>query len=318
MADLPEHPQREEQGEVMAKRFDVKSTQGRWPSILEALGVEEKTLSRRNVACPFCGGKDRFRFTDHEGMGMWVCNQCGTGNGMQFVQKWENVDFVGAVKRVEALLPTATETVRPARVAPRERLNRIWKAANPVSYDDPVGEYLLTRTVWCEDVSTEIRFAESVPYYEDGVMIRGYNAMVARVRDGNGRPTTLHCTYLDDGAKARVSAPKKVLSAMGDGAAIRLYPATDTVAIAEGIETALAVHQHTEYPVWASISAGGMKGIVLPKSIKEVLIYADNDESFTGQAAAYALAQRMVTEGRRAEVFMPNGVGLDFADEGAW
>jgi putative DNA primase/helicase len=300
------------------KRFDVEATRGRWPSILAELGVDDKTLSKRNAPCPFCGGKDRFRFTDHEGLGLWICNVCGTGNGIQFVERYAKVGFVGATKLIESVLPHSSATVATAKVPPRARLNKLWSMAAQLSADDPVGEYLLTRGVWVDEDLPELRFAESVPYFTEGVVSGHYHAMLARVRDGSGKPTTLHCTYLSGAGKANVPSPKKVMSAMGNGAAIRLFPAEPTLAIAEGIETALAVHLHTGYPVWSAISAGGMKSIVLPESVREVLIYADSDASFTGQAAAYALAQRMVSEGRRAEVFMPCLEGIDFADEGAW
>ena len=50
---------------------------GKWPSILIELGVPPAILDKRNHPCPFCGGKDRFRFTDLEGEGWFYCNQCG-------------------------------------------------------------------------------------------------------------------------------------------------------------------------------------------------------------------------------------------------
>lgn len=44
---------------------------GRWTSILPALGIDSKFLKRRNGPCPMCGGKDRYRFTDLNGLGTW-------------------------------------------------------------------------------------------------------------------------------------------------------------------------------------------------------------------------------------------------------
>lgn len=299
-------------------RFNVELTRNRWPSILAGLGVDEKTLSKRNCPCPFCGGKDRFRFTDFEGLGMWTCNVCGPGNGMQFVQKWSNVDFVGAIHLVEAQLPSATEAAQPKRQPPRHRLNTLWSGASPISDNDPVGEYLLARDVWTDDPLTELRFAENVAYFDEGTVVGKYDAMLARVRDGDGKPTTLHCTYLDGARKAEVRAPKKVLSAMGEGAAIRLFKPTHQLALAEGIETALAVHNHTGLPTWATISAGGMRSIEIPKGVTEVFIYADNDEGYTGQAAAYHLAQRLHAAGLGTAVCVPRSVDMDWADYGAW
>jgi putative DNA primase/helicase len=46
-----------------------------------------------------------------------------------------------------------------------------------------------------------------------------------------------------------------------------------------------------------------------------VSIYADNDESYTGQSAAYTLARRLKAMGIRAQVFIPNAAGKDWADD---
>ncbi|MDO4879526.1 MAG: primase-helicase zinc-binding domain-containing protein, partial [Neisseria sp.] len=40
---------------------------GRWPEIHAALGIPAKLLNtRKHQPCPHCGGKDRFRYTDHK------------------------------------------------------------------------------------------------------------------------------------------------------------------------------------------------------------------------------------------------------------
>jgi len=67
----------------MSERLDVRQiAQGRWKSILTALGADEKTLSGKHTACPLCGGKDRFRFDDKEGRGTYFCSGCGAGDGV--------------------------------------------------------------------------------------------------------------------------------------------------------------------------------------------------------------------------------------------
>jgi len=285
----------------MRKRFDIEQTKNRWPGILEALGVEPKLLSKHNGPCPFCGGKDRFRFTDHEGMGLWVCNQCGTGNGVHFAKKFLDVDFVTAMKKIEEILPSIEIKPEPKRAPPRVMLNRYWNSASPLSaHGDPVADYLINRGVWVWPASSEVRSRKGVTYFDEGRRVGSYDAMIARVRDDQGKPTTLHVTYLSDGKKAAVPSPKKILSEMGSGAHIRLFPAEKVLAVAEGIETALAVRAHTGMAVWAGISAGGLRNLVIPNIVEELHIFADNDaESFTGQAAAYHLANRVATKSKR-------------------
>jgi hypothetical protein len=58
----------------------------------------------------------------------------------------------------------------------------------------------------------------------------------------DGHAITLHRTYLHGGRKAKVRNAKKLLSAGINSAAVRLFQATEELAIAEGVETALSVY----------------------------------------------------------------------------
>ncbi|WP_025322010.1 toprim domain-containing protein [Deferrisoma camini] len=89
------------------------------------------------------------------------------------------------------------------------------------------------------------------------------------------------------------------------GGAVRLFAPADGLAVAEGIETALAVHALTDRPAWAALSAGGVERMVLPTTIREVLVAADNDPSGVGQRAGDALAGRLFREGRKVLVAVP-------------
>jgi putative DNA primase/helicase len=51
-----------------------------------------------------------------------------------------------------------------------------------------------------------------------------------------------------------------------------------------------------------------------PAGIEEVLICADNDASYTGQSAAFSLARRLVRDGLKAEVVIPENINTDWAD----
>jgi putative DNA primase/helicase len=114
-----------------------------------------------------------------------------------------------------------------------------------------------------------------------------------------------------DGQKAPVSSPKKSLppifpGAM-NGAAVRLFPAKNSLCITEGIETALAVRcMRPSFPVWATLTAGGMKELRLPAEICDVHIFADHDESGAGREAALYLKDRLLKEGRQVTVHCPS------------
>jgi hypothetical protein len=89
-----------------------------------------------------------------------------------------------------------------------------------------------------------------------------------------------------------------VLSAGINGAAVRLFEATEELAISEGIETGIALHLATGKPVWAGLNAGNLEKLWLPDTVRKVCIYADNDADgdFAGQAFAFALARRLKRE----------------------
>ena len=143
--------------------------------------------------------------------------------------------------------------------------------------------------------------------------------MLAAVQNSEGLLVSIHRTYLTHhGFKADVPTVKKLMSPATPGAtrggAIRLHEAARILAVAEGIETALAVHIQTGLPVWASISPTGMKALVVPDVVQDVMIFADHDRSGVGHDAAIILAQRMQVERRRVKLFMPETPGTDWAD----
>jgi hypothetical protein len=147
--------------------------------------------------------------------------------------------------------------------------------------------------------------------------------MVARVVDPGGVPVTLHRTYLTrDGRKAPVAEPRKLMAAPGmlRGGAIRLFEPTTELGIAEGIETALAVHLWTGMPVWSAVSARMLEQVMLPSGIGRIVIWADLDRSRAGQAAAERLRVRLSAEGIKASVELPPvpipaaAKGVDWAD----
>ncbi|MBL3529144.1 MAG: toprim domain-containing protein [gamma proteobacterium endosymbiont of Lamellibrachia anaximandri] len=130
---------------------------------------------------------------------------------------------------------------------------------------------------------------------------------------------SVHRTYLTKyGYKAPVESAKKIMGVpyplTCSGAAIRLYPAGKTLAIAEGIETALALRVSLRMRVWAAISAHGLETIVIPNKVERVLIGADNDKNGRGQLAASRLAKRLRHEGREVRIITPEQVGSDWAD----
>jgi putative DNA primase/helicase len=127
----------------------------------------------------------------------------------------------------------------------------------------------------------------------------------------DGQLVSAHRIYI-----AVVKPRKKMMPVVGTvtGASVRLFPPGDTLAVSEGIETGLAVHELTGLPVWAALSDNGLSSFVPPASVKTIAIYGDNDANFVGQQAAYALAKRLFAAGLRVTVHIPEQVDSDWLD----
>ncbi|VXD08629.1 hypothetical protein YERSI8AC_70058 [Enterobacterales bacterium 8AC] len=81
----------------------TKEAAGRWPDVLPMVGIDVPTSPRAQVACPACGGRDRFRFDDN-GRGSHFCNQCGAGDGLDLVRKVNQCDATEAARLVADVL----------------------------------------------------------------------------------------------------------------------------------------------------------------------------------------------------------------------
>jgi putative DNA primase/helicase len=69
-----------------------------------------------------------------------------------------------------------------------------------------------------------------------------------------------------------------------------------------------------DVPVWSAINATMLGQWVWPVDATEIVIFGDNDESYTGHVGAYTLARRAALAGVPVSVQFPQKVGWDFAD----
>lgn len=300
-------------------RPDARSiATGRWPGILAALGVDPAHLTGRHAACPVCGGRDRFRFDDREGRGTFFCSHCGAGDGFRLLGILKGWDFRTAAREVERI----AGVVEPARIAkPQdetrklEALRRVWSEARPLQPGDDAMRYLAGRGLCFDPPPAALRLHPGLEYRDGGTLLGRFPAMVARVTGPDGGGVTLHRTYLEGGAKAAVPAPKKLMPGKPvSGAAVRLFPVEWCLGIAEGIETALAAFLRFGVPTWACVSAHGIETFLPPAGVEKIIVFGDNDESGTGQAAAWACAKRLIAAGLTVDVRIPDQPGTDWAD----
>jgi putative DNA primase/helicase len=139
--------------------------------------------------------------------------------------------------------------------------------------------------------------------------------MLAMVTDINGKPVTIHKTYITtDGKKAAVDKVRMFCPGSRPvGGAVRLTEIAAVLGVGEGIETSLAAAKMFSIPTWAALDAGGVERFEPPAEVKRLVVFGDNDVNGAGQRAAYALAARL--SGRlEIEVKIPEKPDTDWND----
>jgi len=302
--------------------YHTKTTaaaEGRWKGILLTLGVPAASLTGKHGPCPFCGGSDRFRFDNRDGMGTYICGQCGAGAGPEFVMKFTGKSFAEAMADVDRIIGNEKfepDAVRPAMTdADRmAALREVAKQTVKVTPGDLVDKYLTARGVGEKVYPKTLRFAAALRDGEGGVR----PAMVATVQGPDGANASLHRTFLrgDGLAKAEMQAPRKLMPGpLPEGACVRLSEfAGGALGIAEGIETALSASAKFNVPVWSAINSTMLAKWIPPDGCEEVAIFGDHDPAYGGQAAAYALAHRLAVKGLKVTVHIPPVPGTDWND----
>ena len=280
---------------------------GRWTSALRLMGIEEKVLNGRHQPCPLCQGKDRFRWDKKKEVAF--CSGCGHKNPIDFLIQYTRQNYkeiVGGIRQVLAMTTLTPVQTQDDTEKNQKRIFKILEARQRITPDSPVAKYIAKRglTVLPEK---DCYYVSQVAYWNDGIVTH-HPAMVSVFRNLKGEGASLHITYLTmDGDKANVETHKKILPVVKPlpGCAIQLFKPDDTLGIAEGIETALAVHELEGIPVWAAGNASQMEAMEIPDTVQYVRIYADSDESYTGIKAASTLAKKLSAKGKDVGIHIP-------------
>jgi putative DNA primase/helicase len=296
----------------------IDAATGKWHGILKTLGVDESFLGKKHCPCPLCGGTDRYRFDDKDGSGSYICSACGAGYGIDLLMKYKGWDFKTAAREIDQIIGTVkSQPIKTDDYAKNlQRIKWILGSLGDMSSINPVRLYLRNRGL---PGCPKLAYHPEIKYFDNGKLLGSYPAMVAKFTLPDGEGSTLHITHLTaKGEKADVPSAKKFLPVAKpmQGGAIRLTDVYSHLGLAEGIETALAVMRDFEIPCWATGTAGMMAAFIPPAGVNHVSIFADNDTNYTGQKAAYTLANRLALSGYRVDVKIPESANTDFADRG--
>jgi hypothetical protein len=299
------------------------------------LGIAYRGKHQDRFACPKCERENVLSVDFDKGVFRCFRPTCELYNGGKLV---DGADDVGWRPQGAAIGQTAD--------AKRAAAQRIWDESLSIFAGDDRAEYaragylyLRGRGIenpesgalrqhpglWCQEM-VERGLTE-----QHGTTPR-QPALVAKVTDAQGDFLGVQRIWLgrdDDGigvVKAPLQAPKKTLGPIAGGV-VRIdevLPEHDAIAIAEGIETALAVSELAremfggrDVPVWSAVSAGNMPSIAacVPRHVDHVFICADNDRA--GLLAAHQLAERLQASRQdlRVTIRRPRKTGSDYSNE---
>lgn len=299
---------------------------GHLPQIMAYLAPDLKPAidnNSKHVPCPVHGGTDGCRtFDDFEETGGVVCNTCGPRADiiatLMWINDWSFPETVKAIEHCLEHIDKLPELDPGCIQSPKhdidenERRIKVQHILDElIAIDDsdakPAIDYFMNRGLPVKEIPEDLFFHPNLYYQGPG---NGhYPAIVALITDEYDNILGLHRTYITTlGKKAPVSTPKMMLSighGSTKGGGIKLFPATDTLAIAEGIETALAVHELSKIPVWASVTAVGMGNLYVPDPVTTVFICYDKDRSETGLNAAKKLAKKLISTGKCVHLLEP-------------
>ena len=180
---------------------------------------------------------------------------------------------------------------RPAHTRkPPAWVARVWAAGRRIG-GTPAADYLRSRGLappWPDELRWDLH----------------RRRMLARVSLGR-QLRALHATSLPNRDR-RTYGPVR-------GAVVRLAAMDGgALAVAEGIETALAYAALTGTPTWAALSAAGMKQAELPDGLTWLAVAADFDGP--GLLAAEQLERRARDAGIEVRVDLPSRHRTDWAD----
>jgi putative DNA primase/helicase len=299
-------------------------------------------------ACPHCGGRDRFAINPRKvgkngKKGLFGCRGCPNGgDAIDLEQFLSGTKFKDAVRDLSGAASVEEDPGEGARrrrkwAFCREVIEETVDSLTPVQ--GSLGETYLRderaidtnlpairrvlETVVEIGWHPSVYFAQTDPseaFHE--LHGRRLGCIVGMMTDPatGERLGPISRTYLFRGKKVGKAKTLKQAEAEKLGV-VRISLGADAgqLAVAEGIETGLAVLEMGGVPVWSTGSDSIMRFLPVVDDVDELLIGADNDARGPGERGASERAARMLKSrwlkaGRRAQIFMPRGFKTDFND----
>ncbi|MEI9715878.1 DUF927 domain-containing protein [Moellerella wisconsensis] len=280
---------------------DVKlKANGQWQNILSNLGAEVPLNT--HTACPACGGKDRFRFDNKGDNGTFICNQCGSGDGLDLVQRVLGGSVTEAAYEVAGMIGIDTRSDNPPAYRSHE-VKAQQDALKAQQAENLANEQIEKHKRFTERYSRTIanakqgesEYLKAKGFDSTTVTLLSDGSLIIPLMDTDGTITAAQ-TIKPNGDK------RLLLDSTKNGS---YYPINEpvnisTVIIAEGLATAMTCQLiQPEAHTVAAIDAGNLIHVAKVMRTKypesQIIIAGDNDikpdQSNTGKLAAEKAAK---------------------------
>ena len=332
-----------------------KDMEGRWLNALRVLAPSLcEALDRLgdSVPCPVNGGTDGFRLFGEGDKHPTSISGGGVSHaykvfpeGIDLLMWVNNWSFITAFDELSAWLSGSTVNAGPIYLPKqkiktideaglRKWLNRIWAEGLPLTdlHSYPAKAYFSYRRVNSSAISArDVRFHPCLNYKDkQGKLIGKYGAILLLVRNNQGEPVQIHRTFITKGGLkvnlGKDNKPRKRTPAINRdsrGRHVRLFlPENGYLGTCEGLETALAVHQVKQLPVWPNLSNTLLHSFDPPQGVHTILNFVDKDRKKAGEESAEILKKHLEPKGIRVFNLLPpipilecDKKGVDWADQ---
>lgn len=274
-----------------------EAARGRWPDVLSLMGIDVPASPRAQVACPACGGKDRFRFDD-DGRGAHFCNACGAGDGLELVKKVNSCDATRAAQLVADALGMNVHTLHTIPGKDDAQLQQEQAERQAVLAQQQAQEQTARSARFTSKL--EALAVEALPGESAYLASKGVPGFTYPILPDGTLLLVLVNEYGEDAAAQTISAAgeKRLLTGSakkGSYHVINPVLSPEMVIIGEGLATVLSVHlMRPDALAVVAIDAGNLLPVAQVMRRKypqaQIVIAADNDikpdEPNTGKEAA--------------------------------
>jgi CHC2 zinc finger/Toprim domain len=215
----------------------------------------------------------------------YKCFPCGASlDTIEFLQRMTNLSFVDAVLELcndpkpQPALRIVSRTKNPVDLMtdPKVRKARaIWHSAS-LAAGSPIETAYFPARALPIPVPPTVRFLREYPWRGDPHLL--LPAMLVAVQSPAGGIIGIEATALTLRCDRKAFPDSRDKAGIMAAGAARFAAATETLGIAEGAETAIAAMALTGVPCWACLGAGRMHTVAIPDVVRELHIFADDDE----------------------------------------